>query len=118
MINKLNVICDYDGCFHKLIPFLEAVNIPPVILTGRPPSEEVKTLEELKEVRFSKLFVYPKDYNSNSFTGEMKNDIAKWKAEMVKILKTNSKITIFIDDDLTYWIKVRELNPDVICLLI
>lgn len=118
MPNKILVISDYDGCFEKLTEFVKLIGTKPVILTGRPPSEELNTIKELEGVEYQKLFVYPRDYESNAFTSLMKADIAKWKGEMVQLLKSNAKLTIFVDDDLKYWMTVKEMNPDVLCFLV
>jgi len=118
MPNKILIISDYDGCLEKLNKFVKLIGIKPIIVTGRPPSEELKTIKELEGVEYQKLFVYPRNYESNAFTGQMKKDIAQWKGEMVQFLKKNAKLTIFIDDDLNYWMKVREMNSDVLCFLI
>ena len=118
MPNKLLVISDYDGCFEKLTEFVKLIGTKPVILTGRPPSAELDTIKELEGVEYQKLFVYPRDYDTKSFTGLIKKDIASWKGQMVKMLKSSTKLTIFIDDDLNYWMRVREMNPDVLCFLI
>jgi len=116
--SKILVISDYDGCFEKLTEFVKLIGTKPVIITGRPPSEELDTIKELEGVEYQKLFVYPRDYDNHKFTEQIKMDIATWKGEMVQFLKSNAKLTIFIDDDLKYWMKVKEMNPDVLCLLI
>jgi len=117
----MRIATDFDGTFPHVVKLIRAVADELLVVTGQHPDfwentrrAFVPLLWSVRTVVFRGYPGYATAGGAVQFTDAVLEDIANWKADMVKEFKAD----YYFDDDIRVLIIVKQRCPDTVCCLV